>query len=142
MSTGPRTTREALIAELLGDIDALLTRCEGFTAKVDALQAQMASNTATLDAAGERYRQAIIAFTEQAKQQVSTYLERKAGEASAKILESQQADLQEAVLRIVETAAHDAVGKAPPIWLRLAELAGVAVLAAALGAGMVCWLMH
>jgi hypothetical protein len=142
MSTGPRTTREALIAELLGDIDTLLARCDAFTAKVDALQVQMASNTATLDAAGERYRQAIITFTEQAKQQVSTYLERKAGEASAKILDSQQAELQNAVLRIVESAAHEAVGNARPVWLRLAELAGVAVLAAALGAGMVYWLMH
>jgi hypothetical protein len=138
----PRTTREALIAEMLGDIDTLLTRCEAFTTKVDVLQAQMASNTATLDAAGERYRLAVGAFTEQAKQEVTRYLERKASEASTKILESQQAELRESVLRILESAANDAASKPRPVWSRLAELAGVAILAGVCSAGIVYWFMH
>ena len=139
---GPRTTREALIAEMLGDIDSLLTRCEAFAKIVDVLQTQMISNATTLDAAGERYRVAACTFSEQAKQEVSHYLERKAGEVGAKILESQQAAMREAVLRILEASSNDAGTRARPIWSRLAELVAVGMVAGATSAGMVYWLMR
>lgn len=138
----PRTIKEALVAEMLGEIDALLTRCETCTAVVDALQAQMASSTATLDAAGERYRVTISTYTEQVKQEVSRYLERKTSEASANMLASQQEQLQEAVLRILESTANDTTNRSQPVWTRLAELGGVAILAGVSGASMVYWLIH
>lgn len=142
MGNGPRTTREALVAELLGDIDGLLARCEAFTGKVEVLTAQLASNTATLDAAGERYRIAAVAFTEQAKQEVIRFLERKASEVSAQMLDAQRAELQAAVLRVLESAASEAVTRSAPRWQRLTELAGVAIGAGISGAGLVYWLLH
>lgn len=138
----PRTSREALIAEMLGDIDSLLTRCEAFTQIVDVLQTQMASNATTLDAAGERYRIAVCTFSEQAKQEVSSYLERKAGEAGTKILDSQQAALREAVVRKLEATANNAGIKGRSVWSRLAELVGVGIVAGITAAGMVSWLMR
>lgn len=139
---GPRTSREALIAEMLGDIDVLLTRCEAFAKIVEVLQAQMASNATTLDAAGERYRLAACAFTEQAKQEVSRYLERKASEAGANLLDSQQAELQEAVLRILKSTANDTAGNARSVWSRLAELAVVGIVAGTSAAGIVYLLIR
>jgi hypothetical protein len=139
----PRTSREALIAEMLGDIDVLLTRCEGFSVNVDALQAQMASSTATLDAAGERYRATIVTFTEQAKQKLVSHLERKAGEAGTKLQESQSAEVREAVRRILEEAADDAAAQTRrPLWPRLAELVSVGLVAGLSAAGLVYWLMR
>jgi exonuclease VII large subunit len=138
----PRTVKEALVAEMLGEIDALLTRCETCSAAVSALQAQMASSTATLDAAGERYRITISTYTEQVKQEVSHYLERKTSEASAKMLASQQEQLQEAVLRILQSAVKNGTGKSRPVWTRLAELSGVAILAGICGASIVYWLIR
>ncbi|MEJ7807690.1 MAG: hypothetical protein WKG03_17425, partial [Telluria sp.] len=128
--------------EMLGDIDSLLTRCEAFAKIVDVLQTQMASNATTLDAAGERYRIAACTFSEQAKLEVSSYLERKAGEAGTKILNSQQAAMREEVRRTLEATANDAATKARPVWSRLAELVGVGIVAGTTAAGMVYWLMR
>lgn len=142
MGTGPRTTREALVAELLGEIDGLLARVEALPAKVDTLAAVLASNTATLDAAGERYRIAACAFTEQAKQEVTRFLERKAGGVSGQMLDSQRAELQAAVLQILESATMEAAGRSRPWWQRFAEQAGVAIAAGISSGAVVYWLMH
>lgn len=138
----PRTVKEALVAEMLGEIDALLTRCETCTAAVSALQAQMASSTATLDAAGERYRVTISTYTEQVKQEVSRYLERKTSEASAEMLASQQEQLQETVLSILESAADNSTSKSRSGPTCLAKLAGAAILAGISGASMMYWLIR
>jgi hypothetical protein len=138
----PRTTREALIAEMLGDIDALLSRCEAFSTNVDALQEQMTTTSATLDAAGERYRQVISTFTEQAKQHLVTYIERRAGEAESRISESEQKELEEAVVRAFRSALIETASKKHTTWTHLGELASVALVAGASSAACIYCLMY
>lgn len=68
---GPRTAKEALLAELLGDVDTLLERLE----KADQ---GIRQTVAVLNDADERYRQAVSMFTEQAKAELGTWLDQKA----------------------------------------------------------------
>lgn len=138
----PRTTREALVAEMLGEIDGLLVRCEAFGAKVDALQAQMAASSATLDAAGERYRATIRAFTEQAKEQLTAYLERRASDAGAQLLAGQRAELQEALARTLAAIEEGRAGPPRPAWMRIAEIGAAALLSSVCTAGLVVWLLR
>ena len=137
--SAPRTVREAIVAEMLGDIDTLLTRTEALPATVAALEAQLAASTATLDAAGERYRMTIVAFSEQAKEQVTSYLERRAGEISTQLLDEQRTEVQHAVLRALEVIAESGVTKRP-FWSRIADASCVAFLSALLTASLVTWL--
>lgn len=131
----PRTAREALAVEMLGEIDTLLARCEALPATVAALEAQLATSTATLDAAGERYRMTIVAFTEQAKDQVASYLERRAGEISVQLADEQR----EAIVRAVEAIAAQAGATERPFWPRIAEAACVAAATALFTVALVSW---
>lgn len=117
----PRTAREAMLAEMLGDIDGILTRIEALPAKIAAAELQLATSTATLDAAGDRYRMTICAFTDQAKEQVTSYLERKAGETAAHMLEDQRKELQEAVLQALAAIAEKNEGSQRRLWPRVTE---------------------
>lgn len=129
-----QTAREALIAEMLGELDTLLQRCE-------ALQGRMLSDAATLDAAGERFRAATIAFTEQAKQEVTGHILRKAAEAGAQLEDRQRAELERAMLAVAlhaRTPAPTMVQRAR----RLAELAAVALGAGLSAAWFMWWLLR
>lgn len=93
---GPRTSREALIAEVLGDIDALLARTEALPATVLDAETRIAAAVAALADAGDRYRMAVTAFTEEARTELTGYLERRAGAIAARTVEEQREALQEA----------------------------------------------
>lgn len=135
----PRTAREAMVAEMLGDIDGMLARIEALPAKIAAAEAQLAASTATLDAASDRYRMTICAFTDQAKEQVTSYLERKAGETAAHMLEDQRKELQEAVLQALATIAEKDGGSPRRFWPRVTEAACIAFVTAVLTALFVMW---
>ena len=79
----PRTAREALIAEMLGDLDLLLDRVEALPVLVATAEERLTSTVTALDNAGDKYRMAITAFTEQAKTELSEYLDRKTIEVSS-----------------------------------------------------------
>ena len=130
------TAREALVAEMLGDIDVLLSRSEALPAKIAAVEAQLAASTAILDAAGDRYRMTMTAFTEQAKAELTTYLQRKAVEASEQLIEEQRQAIQKTVSRALESMA----GNASPTWHRIAETAAIAFLASGLTAAALHWI--
>lgn len=128
------TAREALIAEMLGDIDKLLARCE-------ALQDRMQTDAATLDAAGERFRQATIAFTEQAKDRVADYLARKAAEAGERLEQGQREQIERALLAVALAARADTPTPARR-WQRLAELAAAGLLGGLVAATLVWALLR
>ena len=92
----PRTTREALIAQMLGELDQLLTRTETLPKTVADAEAKLASTVTVLNEAGDKYRMAVTAFTQEAREELTEYLERKASEVAAKTVEEQRAALQEA----------------------------------------------
>ena len=77
----PKTMREALIAEALGDLDALMKRVEALPSVVVDAEKSIAATAATLEAAGDKYRMAVTAFNEQAKEDLSGYLNLKLAQA-------------------------------------------------------------
>lgn len=116
----PRTAREALIAEMLGDLDALLSRVEALPALVAGAEERLSGTAAALDAAGDKYRMAVTAFNEQAKADLSEYFDRKAGEVSSRTVEDQRAAMQEAARMAFRSEASD---KAASLGLVLGEAA-------------------
>lgn len=121
--TGPRTTREALIAELLGDVDGLLARVEALPALVASTEEKITDTAKALEEAGDKYRLAVTAFTEQAKADLSEYLDKKTGQAglvAIKTVEEQRGALQEAARLAFRSEASD---KAASLGLVLSEAA-------------------
>ncbi|MDR2031382.1 MAG: hypothetical protein LBP86_03790 [Azoarcus sp.] len=96
---GPRTSREALIAELLGDLDGLLARVEALPALIADMEKTLAETTFALENASDKYRMTVTTFTEQAKIDLAEYFDRKAAQAAqtaCKTLAEQQTALYEA----------------------------------------------
>lgn len=150
--SGPRTAREALIAELLGDVDGLLARVEALPALVAGAEGRLSGTVAALDEAGDKYRLAVTAFTEQAKADLSEYLDLKtanAAQLAAKTVEEQRAALQEAARFAFRSEASDkaaslgvVLGEAArefrrSIWSRMMEHAVTALIASAFTSGLV-----
>ncbi|MDY0135132.1 MAG: hypothetical protein RBS14_05540 [Atribacterota bacterium] len=94
----PRTVKEALIAEMLADIDTMLDRME----KADQ---GIRQTVAVLTGADEKYRQAVMSFTEQAKAELAAWLDQKA---------TQAIDAQEARLRtLINELINERLGSLP-----------------------------
>ncbi|CAA9890791.1 conserved hypothetical protein [Candidatus Methylobacter favarea] len=141
MNKGPRTAREALIAEALGDLDQLLARVEALPALVSGAETSLTESIKTLEDAGDRYRMAVTAFTEQAKTELTEYLERKTVEVYSKTTEDQRAAMQEAARMAFRSEASDKaadLGKSlraaakefrRSTWIRLFEHAFTAIIA-------------
>ena len=123
-----RTARDAIAAEILGDIDTLLARVEALPATVDDAVRRIAATATALDAAGDKYRMAVTAFTEETKVELTEFIQRKAAEASARTVDEQRAAIQEAARQamhcFIVPALPPAPIPAPPLWLRVAATAG------------------
>jgi len=116
----PRTAREALIAEMLGDLDTLLARVEALPAAVGAAEERLGATVAALHDAGDKYRLAVTAFNEQAKADLTEYLDLKTAQVAAKTIDEQRAALQEVARAAFRSEASD---KAASLGLVLGEAA-------------------
>ena len=144
----PRTAREALIAEMLGDLDLLLARVEALPVLVATAEERLTSTVTALDNAGDKYRMAITAFTEQAKMELAEYLDRKTIEVSLKTVEEQRAAIQEAARVAFCSEASDkavnlglVLGEAAKqfrrsMWTRLLEYAITALISSGFTVGI------
>jgi len=92
-----KTVREALIAEALGDLDALIKRVEALPSVVADAEKSIAATAATLEAAGDKYRMAVTAFNEQAKEDLSGYLNLKLAQAAQAAAVGQDNELLEVI---------------------------------------------
>lgn len=148
-SPAPRTAREALIAEVLGDLDTLLDRVEKLPALVDGSGEKIAATIKILEEAGDKYRMAVTAFNEQAKADLSEYFDRKASQVAASTCEEQRAAIQEIARTAFQTVATDRAEKLGLTlsqaakdfrrsWLsRMMENGATALIASGLTAGLV-----
>jgi len=92
----PRTTREALIAQMMGELDHLFDRAERLPDAIATAEARVAGTVKILDEAGDRFRMAVTKFTEDARAELTEHLQNKAAETTARTIEQQRAMLQEA----------------------------------------------
>lgn len=100
----PRTTREALIVEILGELDELLTRTEALPESIAQADTRLRQTVGILEDAGDRYRSAVTAFTEEAKLSLTTYVQHQAAQAVSFPTDEQRACIQEAVVAALACA--------------------------------------
>jgi hypothetical protein len=103
----PRTTREALIAEMLGELGVLLDRCEAMPAAVATAEARLATSVAALNEASDKYRLAVTAFTHEARAELTEFLQRQAQAVAARTVDEQRAAMQDAAQQAFRTHASE-----------------------------------
>lgn len=148
-----RTVKEALIAEMLGDIDTILARVNALPVLIESAEERLTGTIAALDAAGDKYRTAVALFNEQAKADLSAYLDRKAVEILSNTTEEQKAAIQEAARLAFRSEAADkaadlaivlsnaAKGFRRSVWVRMFEHAATAIISSMLTVYLVLELM-
>lgn len=95
----PRTAKEALIAEMIGDMDNIISRLESIPSLLESSEDKLINTVEVLDEAGHRYKKTIITFTEQAKKDLQDYFDLKNNAVLSKTVEEQRA--------IIQTIAND-----------------------------------
>jgi len=116
---------------------------------VSSVESRLTATVAALTDASDKYRLAVTAFNEEAKQELTEYLERKAGQIAAKTVEEQRAAMQESARLAFRSEASDkasslsvALGQAAKEirqarWSRLLEHALTALVTSMFTSGMV-----
>ena len=149
MGSEPRTTREALAALMLNEVDNLLARVERLPAAIASAEDRLAATVATLDAAGDKYRMVITTFTDEAITETVRYLERKTSLITARTMEEQRSVLQEAAQAAFKAEISEKISKLGvaleqatdelrlSIWPRVIEHAFTALIASSFTAGFV-----
>lgn len=79
----PRTAKDALIAEMLGDIDGMLSRIEQYPELIRAAHLQLGASAQALERAGSEYRQVVATYTEAAKLSLQDFALSKAADIRA-----------------------------------------------------------
>lgn len=150
----PNTAREALIAEMLGDLDSIIQRAERLPAMVDAAEGKLTATAKALESAGDKYRLAVTAFNEEAKAELSEYLDRKTTQAVAKTLEENKAAMQDAARLAFRSEASEKATNLGIVladaaklfrrsmWSRILEHAITAMIASATTAALVYLLLR
>ena len=90
----PKTTKEAVIAEMLGDIDAMMQRIEQYPAILKAVETGLLESARTMETAGANIRKAAREYTEQAKESLQNFTAEKAAEIKA--LRTEQVPVKQA----------------------------------------------
>ncbi len=138
----PRTMKEAYIAELLGDLDGLIDRVESLPGLVTTAEEKLTLTVKALNDGGDKYRMAVTAFNEQAKADLTDYLDKKAGQIAAKTVEEQRAALQEIARLAFQAEASKRTEYRQSIGSRLMEHGITALAASSLTATLVYLLLR
>lgn len=107
----PRTTREALIAVMLGDLDKLLERVEQLPNTLVTCENKLQQTIKALNEAGDKYRSAVNVFSSQARAELTDYLQHTANEISTKAVEEQRIALHAAANAAFRTEAIEQATK-------------------------------
>ena len=150
----PTTIREALAAHMLEEIDRLVGRVEDLPAKIAKIDIEINAAATALTRAGDNYRAAVTAFTDQAKIELTEHLHRNVAEIVLHTIEEHRAAMQDAAisafqmqtakqsndLTILLRGATREIKRT--IWARIAQT-GIVALCAASGAAAAVWtLLH
>lgn len=147
----PRTAREALLAEVLDDVDALHRQVLALPDSLVAMEVKLARTVSVLDQAADNFRMAVTAFSEQAKVDLLEFHERKTAQASSQILDEQRNSIR----GLIESASQSNQGLSSqqmdqvasrvahqlqrPLWVRLAEYTLVSLLTSVCLLTLVGW---
>lgn len=108
------------MAELFGDVDQLLQRCEAIPAQVARAAERITASTQALDGAGEQYRARINEIAERMRTETSAMLVRVTDQAAITLVQKQAVFLQEAATIAIRNAVARELGaKLRQYYLRL-----------------------
>ena len=148
----PPTAREALLAEVLDEVDSLHRQVLALPDSLVAMEVKLARTVSVLDQAADNFRIAVTAFSEQAKVDLVACHERKTVEASNRILDEQLLAIQSMVNAAMKIQSNqhpsqgllDAGGPIdlprPPVWIRLAEHGFASLVTSTFMASLIVWL--
>lgn len=105
------TVRETLIKQALGEIDELVTRLERIAPVCKDADNKLTETVVALENATDRYRAAVTAFTEQARDELASYLEQRAAQVKAKTTEEIKVIMQETAQIAFRSEAIDRAGQ-------------------------------
>ena len=151
----PATSRqEVLIAELLGEMDALLTRVDAVAPAIDAASSRLLQSSQGLTASTDRYRQTTQAIVDQSQASAVMHIVRRTNEVTRASLEEQTLAMRTAARALFENeaAGHlrdlsavliSALDKArAPNWHPWLTHATTALVAAAVTAALILHVLH
>lgn len=98
------------MAELFGDADRLLHRCEAIPAQVAQATARITASTQALHDAGQQYRARINEIAERMRAETSVMLVKVTDQAATALVQKQTAFLQEAATIAIRNAIHREIG--------------------------------
>lgn len=128
MNASPRTTREALLAEMLGDLDGMLTRIEKLPQLVENCEARLSAKADALQVSGDKYGQAVVAYTEQAKEELTDFLEKESMVTIEKHLAAIQKTFQDTLDAESGNIGSSQFADKRFLWMRLFEHTVIALL--------------
>lgn len=150
MTANSNTVREAIAAELFGEIDGLVLRLENIARVIQEHEGTEKESTAALIEAADNFRLAVTHFSQAATQDVREAVERHAHEVVTQNRAELTATMQEAARQAWRTSALDEADrltqrlralagqfKPLPSWQRVVEAACGGIV----GAGLVCALL-
>ena len=151
----PRAFREALVAQLAGELDDLLRRVEVLTPAIANAGARLDASAAAVKVALERYEATVATLSAQTMKSIGEFAVRRTNEAVVKSVHAQEALIQRAARRAVAVelvpqlhALREAVARAAPqvtpsAWSTWLGHAATALLASAFTAvGVVVYLVR
>lgn len=80
------TAKEALLAELFGDIGEAITKLDEVLEKSALVERELSVSTKALILASQKYKDAINGFTDEAKKDISSHIERETAQHTAPVL--------------------------------------------------------
>lgn len=144
--------REAYAALVLQELDGLTGRVEAAISKASEAERAMGNAATAVADAGDRYRAAVTKFNEESTAELTSFLERRAGQVAEKTAAEIRAVLIEAAQQAFKTEASDKAASLSVVLTaalrefksatraRYIEHAFTATVAAGLAAGLMAWL--
>ena len=127
----PSNTREALIAELLGDVQLAIDKADNAIAAAGALDKTLGASTAALNSAIENYRAQVNDMMARLRVETATMLTKTTEHAANALVGKQTVVLQEAATNAVRQAIADGIGRRAGFYFAISSL-GSALISAAI----------
>ncbi len=152
--SSPRTARDALLAEVLDEVDLLHRQVAALPQSLGTVEVKLAHTVSVLDQAADNFRMAVTAFSEQAKVDLLEFHERKTVEASNRILNEQHLTIQSMVDCALVSGTNNQSKQTAMLvneiarrlhrqhWLRSIEYAMASLAVSAATAGLLFWVLR
>lgn len=150
----PRLRREAIVAQLAGELDEIVQRVEQLVPRLDQSHRQLESSADAVRVALEQYRSSIALLSTEAMKNIGEYAVRSTRQAAINSIEQQDAQIQDCARKAFEVELaprlrdlNEAVSRAGQnlrrsTWSRWLEHAATAFVAAGCAAAGVLYLVR